>query len=403
MEPHAFLTALAVVLCVAAVTTVLFQWLHQPVVVGYVLAGLIVGPHVPIPLVADQHIVQTLSELGVVLLMFSIGLEFNLGRLAELGPSSGVTAIIQCSVMMVLGFVVAYALGWTVLESVFTGAIVAISSTTIIVKAFDEQRIRGKPRDLVVGVLIVEDIVAIVLMAVLTIVVSENGLSVRAVAHSLGRLVVFLLVLLGVGRLTVPPAIRAVTRLHRPETTLIASIGVCFALSLLALKLGYSAALGAFVAGSLVAESGEERRIDRLVAPVRDMFAAIFFVSVGMLMDPVLIRTHFAAIAVLTAVVIVGKIVSVSIGAYVAGSEPGGAVRAGMSLAQIGELSFVIAGLGLSVGATRSFLYPVAVAVSLITTLTTPWLIRASGPVGGWVDRHWVGRSFGRLRRRRPS
>ncbi|MBZ4423185.1 cation:proton antiporter [Myxococcus sp. RHSTA-1-4] len=384
---HEVLQAIAIVLCVAAVTTVLFQRLRQPVVLGYILAGLVVGPYLPIPLVADPEVVTTLSELGVILLMFSLGLEFSLRKLFSVGFTAGVTAVIQCTIMVWLGFVVGRAFGWTSLESIFTGAIIAISSTTIIAKAFDEQGIRGKLRELVVGVLIVEDLIAVVLMATLTAVSSGAGLSLGELSLTTGRLVAFLVGLVVVGLFTIPRAMRAVVRLNRPETTLVASMGICFAVALLAQAFGYSVALGAFLAGSLVAESGEEKVVEHLVQPVRDMFAAIFFVSVGMLINPALIAEHWAAIAVLTLVVLLGKILGVTLGAFLTGNGTRTSVQAGMSLAQIGEFSFIIAGLGLSLKATGNFLYPVAVAVSAISTLTTPMLIKASGPVAAYVDR----------------
>jgi monovalent cation:H+ antiporter-2, CPA2 family len=384
---HEFLVALATVLCVAALTTVVFQRLHQPVVLGYLLAGLVVGPHVPIPLVADLEVVQTLSELGVIFLMFSLGLEFSLRQLVRVGPTAGLTAVLQCSVMLWLGYAVAQAFGWTAREGLFTGALIAISSTTIIAKAFDEQRIGGALRNLVVGILIVEDLIAVLLMAALTALSAGDGLSAATLLRSGGRLLGLLAAFVALGLLVVPRIVRAVRRLDRPETTLVASIGICFAAALLAQGLGYSVALGAFLAGSLVAESGEGEHVEHLIRPVRDLFAAIFFVSVGMLIDPALIAQHAAAVAVLSAVVIVGKIASVALGAFLTGNGIRTSARAGMSLAQIGEFSFIIAALGLSLGATREFLYPVAVAVSAITTLTTPWLIRASGPVASFVDR----------------
>ncbi|MBU8894614.1 potassium transporter [Corallococcus sp. H22C18031201] len=386
-DAHAFLQALAIVLCVAAVTTVVFQRLRQPVVLGYIIAGLIIGPHVPIPLVADAGIVQTLSELGVILLMFSLGLEFSLRKLIQVGPTAGITAIIQCSVMVWLGFITGRAFGWTRLECLFAGAAIAISSTTIIAKAFDEQNIRGNLRKLVIGILVVEDIIAILLMATLTAVSSGAGLSAGALAVTVGKLVAFLIELVVVGLLVVPRAVRAIVKLNRPETTLVASVGICFAVALLAQTLGYSVALGAFLAGSLVSESGEGKTIEHLVQPVRDIFAAIFFVSVGMLLDPVLVAQHWGAVVVLTLVVVFGKILSVTLGAFLTGNGMRTSVQAGMSLAQIGEFSFIIAGLGLSLKATGSFLYPVAVAVSVVTTLVTPWLIKASGPFASLLDR----------------
>jgi CPA2 family monovalent cation:H+ antiporter-2 len=372
---------------VAAVTTVVFQWLRQPVVLGYLIAGLIVGPHLPIPLVADPDIVQTLSEFGVILLMFSIGLEFSFRKLAAVGPTAGLTALLETSLMVWLGFTVARLLGWTSLESLFTGALIAISSTTIIAKVFAEQGVAGTTRELVFGVLIVEDLIAVLLMAVLTAVATGSGLAAGQLVATVGRLVAFLIGLVTVGLLVVPRAMRLIGRLRRRETTLVASIGVCFGTALLAQSLGYSVALGAFLAGSLVAESGEEQEVERLVEPVRDMFAAVFFVSVGMLIDPVLVGRHWAAVLVLSAAVVFGKVASVSVGAFLTGNGLRSSVQTGMSLAQIGEFSFIIAALGQSLHATGSFLYPVAVTVSAVTTLGTPWLIRASEPVASWLDR----------------
>jgi CPA2 family monovalent cation:H+ antiporter-2 len=384
---HEFLQAITVVLCVAAVTTVVFQRLRQPVVLGYLLAGLIVGPHVPIPLVADRAVIQTLSELGVILLMFSLGLEFSLRKLVQVGPTAGLTAIIESSFMVWLGFLVGQTFGWTPRESVFAGAIIAISSTTIIARAFGEQGIKGKLRELVLGVLIVEDLIAILLMTILTAISSGDGMSAGTLAKSSGRLAAFLVGLVSVGMLLVPRAVRAINRLRRPETTLVASVGICFAIALLTQELGYSVALGAFIAGSLVAESGEEKQVEHLIIPVRDLFAAIFFVSVGMLIDPAIIAQHWLAVTVFTALVIIGKFIGVSLGAFLTGNGTRTSVQAGMSLAQIGEFSFIIAGLGISLNATGHFLYPVAVAVSAITTLTTPWLIRSAGPVATFIDR----------------
>jgi K+:H+ antiporter len=379
-----FLGALAIVLCVAALTTVVFQRLRQPVVLGYILAGLIVGPHVPLPIVADNASVQTLAELGVILLMFSLGLEYSLRKLAQVGPAAGLTAVVETSFMVWLGLQVGRLFGWSGVESLFAGAVVAISSTTIIVKAFEDRGITGRLRDIVVGVLIVEDLIAILLLAVLTVLTSEGGTG--SLVMTVGRLAAFLGGLVVVGMLVVPRAMRAITRLQRRETTLVASIGICFAFALLARSFGYSVALGAFLAGSLVAESGRQYEIEPLIQPVRDMFVAVFFVSVGMLIDPTQIVRHWPAVAVLSSTVLVGKVLGVSFGTFLTGNSLRMSVQAGMSMAQIGEFSFIIAGLALTVQA-GAFLYPVAVAVSAITTLFTPWLIRAAGPVATWVDR----------------
>jgi len=382
-----FLKALTIVLGVAALVTVVFQRLRQPAVLGYLLAGLIIGPHLPVPLVADREIVQTLSDFGVILLMFSLGLDFSLRTLLRVGPTAGVAAVVETSLMMWLGFTVARLLGWTTVEALFTGAVVAISSTTIIAKAFDEQGVAGPRRDLVVGILVAEDLIAVLLMALLTAVASGAGLSPGALAATTARLGAFLAGLVILGMLVVPRAMRAVVRLGRSETTLISAVAVCFAVSLVAQALGYSVALGAFLAGTLVAESGEAPTVERLVAPVRDMFAAVFFVSVGMLIDPGLVARHWGAVAILAALVLIGKTAGVSLGAFLTGNGVRTSVQSGMSLAQIGEFSFIIAGLGLAVGATRDFLYPVAVSVSALTALTTPWLIRGSAATANWVDR----------------
>ena len=387
MHGYAFLGAITMVLCVAAVTTVLFQWLRLPVVLGYVIAGLIIGPHVPIPLVADPEIVHTLSELGVILLMFTLGLELSVRKLLEVGVTAAITAVVETSIMIALGYGVGRLLGWTPMECVFTGAIVAISSTTIIAKVFDEQKISGRRRRVVVGVLVVEDLIAIVLMTTLTAMSAGTGVSAGGLALTTGKLIAFLAVVLGVGLLVVPRSVRAIVKLGRPEITVISAVGLCFFVALLAHAAGYSVALGAFLAGTLVAESGEEKVVEHLVRPVRDVFAAVFFVSVGMMIEPALVARHWAAILVLSAVVVVGKTFGASLGALLGGMGTRTAVQTGMSLAQIGELSFVIAGLGISLGATGAFLYPVAASVSVLTTLLTPAMIRASGGVAGFVDR----------------
>lgn len=319
MDSHSFLQSLAVVLCVAAVATVVFQRLHQPVVFGYLLAGMIVGPHISIPLVADPQTVRVLSELGVILLMFSLGLEFSIRKLVQISRNAGMVALFECSVMVSVGYLVGQMLGFTRIESIFAGAITGISSTTIIVKAFEEQKVKGRVTELVFGILIMEDLIAIFLLTVLTTVARSGSISPADLGLTAVRLVMFLAPLIGFGLLTVPRAIRAVVRLGRPETTLVASIGICFAAALLALSFGYSVALGAFIAGSLIAESGHELEIERLVRPVRDMFAAIFFVSVGMMIDPIALTEHWPAVMVLTLAVIIGKVLAVTVGAFLAG------------------------------------------------------------------------------------
>jgi CPA2 family monovalent cation:H+ antiporter-2 len=386
-DAHAFLENLTLVLCTAAITTVLFQKLRQPVVFGYLMAGMIVGPHVPIPLAADEAMVQVLAELGVILLMFYLGLEFSLRRLLQVASTAGVIALATSSAMLWMGFMLGRAFGWTTLESVYAGAIIAISSTTIIAKAFEEHGVKGKFTDVVLGVLIIEDLIAIFLVAILTAVSSGTEVTARSLTITFVRLATFLTGLIVVGLFVIPRVMRALVRMHKPETTLIATVGISFGAAMLALTFGYSVALGAFLAGSLVAESGEGRHIEHLVKPIRDVFAAIFFVAVGMIIDPALIAPYWAPVLAFTLAVIIGNVVVVSISSFLTGYSPRTSVQAGMSLAQIGEFSFIIAGVGLATGATRPFLYPVAVAVSAVTTLTTPWLIRAAGPTAAWVDR----------------
>jgi len=388
MEHHAnvFLTNLAIVLCVAAVTTVVFQRLRQPVVLGYLIAGLLVGPHVPFPLVADSETIEGLSELGVILLLFGIGLEFTLKKLLRVGAAAAVVAVVEISVQIILGDLSAQMFGWTSREALFAGAMMAMSSTTIIAKAFSELRIGGRVRELVLAVLIVEDLVAILLLAAFA-TLAAGRLTAAQVATTAGRLGLFLAVVGAAGALVVPRLVRAVLKLDRPETTAIACVGICFAFALLAQRFGYSVALGAFVAGSLVAESGEGPRIEHLLEPVRDLFAAVFFVSVGMLIDPALVRANWIPILVLSGVVVAGRMIGVSIPAFLTGAGVRTSIAASMSLSQIGEFSFLIAQLGVSTGAVRDFLYPVAVSVSAVTALTTPWMIRASGPFSAWVDR----------------
>ena len=309
------------VLCVAAFTTVVFQAIRQPVVVGYLIAGVIVGPHTPI-VYANPERIHTISELGVILLMFALGLEFSVRRLVRVGPTSGFISVLQVSLMVWLGYMAGQAMGWTSLESIFTGALLSISSTTIVAKVYEENRVPERLRELVLGVLLTEDLIAVIELAVLTALASGNGMSARMVGITVGRLALFLAVLVGVGIVVVPRLIRIVASFERAETLLVASIGICFAFAILADHFGYSVALGAFLAGSLVAESGQGHKVEHLILPVRDMFAAVFFVSVGMMLNPVLVEEHWVAMLILMATVIVGKILGVTIGAMLAGSGP---------------------------------------------------------------------------------
>ncbi len=385
---HEFLRTLAIVLGVAAITTVVFQRLRQPVVFGYMLAGLIIGPHVPVPLVANVEIVRTLSELGVILLMFSLGLEFNLRRLMKSGWSVVIVAVLEISLMLWLGYEAGRMLGWSVLGSLYAGAAIAISSTTIILKATAEQGARGRTMDLVFGILIIEDLVAILLLALLTPASAQEPAAAARLGLTMLRLVAVLVGILLVGMLIVPRLVRFAVSLRRPEIIVVVSIGICFSTALLVQAIGYSVALGAFLAGSLVAESGAEKTVERLVEPVRDMFAAIFFVSVGMMIDPGVISKHWGEVATFSLLVVLGKISAVSVAAFLTGAGARTAVRAGMTMAQIGEFAFIIAAAGLASRATPPEHYPIVIAVSAITTFTTPWFIRFANPVASWIDRN---------------
>jgi CPA2 family monovalent cation:H+ antiporter-2 len=389
---YEFLQTLTVVLCAAAITTVVFQRLRQPVVLGYLLAGLAVGPHVPIPLSADMDVVQTLAELGVILLMFSLGIEFSLQKLMRVGPTVGFVAVVQCSLLMWLGYVAGQAFGWTWLQSLYAGAAISISSTTIIVKAFEEQRIRGEFTHIVFGILIVEDLIAILLITILTNLSAGRAVDAREIMTTVGRLSGFLVLLIAVGLRTVPRLMRSIVKLERVETTVVASIGIAFGFAYIAASVGYSVALGAFIAGSLIAESGVAKTVEHLVQPVRDMFAAVFFVSVGMMINPIEIAQNWHLVLAFTAIVVAGNLFAVTLGSFLTGQSVQTSVRTGMSLAQIGEFSFIIAGVGITMARddalpTYQLLYSIMVAVSGITTLLTPWLIRAAEPTAAIVDR----------------
>jgi CPA2 family monovalent cation:H+ antiporter-2 len=335
--------------------------------------------------VADAATVRTLSELGVILLMFSLGLEFSIRKVMRVTPTAGLVAVAETAMMMLVGYSAARALGWTNMQSAFAGAVVAISSTTIIVKAFQEQRVQGRFTELVLGILIMEDLIGILLIAAFTTITAGGALTAVTLGITAIRLVSFLGVLILVGLLLVPRVIRAVVRTGSSETTLITAVGICFAAALAALAFNYSVALGAFIAGSLIAESGEEKTVEHLVRPVRDIFAAIFFVAIGMMLDPRVIARYWPTVLAFTVIVVTGKVLFVTVASFFSGYAPRTAVQAGMSLAQIGEFSFIIAGVGLASGITLELL-PIVVSVSAITTLTTPWLIRSAVPTASWVD-----------------
>jgi CPA2 family monovalent cation:H+ antiporter-2 len=386
MHAATFLQDLAVVMIVAAVATMLCRWLKQPVVLGYIVAGMIIGPHTPpYALVHDEGTINTLAELGVILLMFSLGLEFSLRKLTSVGAPALIAALLEIMLLFWVGYEIAAFFDWTTMDRIFLGAMLSMSSTTVIIKVLgDLGLMKERFAQLVFGVLIIEDILGIAMIALLSGIAMTGSLGFVDVGVTLGKLGIFLAVVLVAGLLLVPRLIGRVARFKSNEMLVITVLGLCFGVSLLALKLGYSVALGAFVIGAVIAEAREIHRIEELIAPVRDMFSAIFFVAIGLLIDPGMLVQYWQPILLITIAVIVGKVLTCSVGAFLGGNDTRTSLHVGFSLAQIGEFSFIIASLGVTLKVTSSFLYPIAVAVSALTTLFTPYLIRAAG---GMADR----------------
>ena len=388
--PHvSFLHDLAAVIIVAGLVTVLCHRFKQPVVLGYIIAGVIIGPHTPpFPLIQDEAAIQTLSELGVLFLMFSLGLEFSLRKLRRVGATAFVAASLEIAVMTAVGFVIGRAFHWSRMDSLFLGAIISISSTTIIMKALEDLGLRGERfAGLVFGILIVEDILGIVLIAMLSGIARTGTLQSWDAVLTVGKLAVFLISSLVLGLIVVPRLVHFVARYKSQEMLLITVLGLCFGFCLLTVELGFSLALGAFLIGAILAESREIGKIEDLMIPIRDLFSAVFFVSVGLLIDPRLLLQYAGPIAVITVVVVVGQVCTSFLGTYLAGHDMRTSMRVGMSLSQIGEFSFIIAALGLTLKVTSGFLYPIAVCVSAVTTLITPYLLRASDPFVSWLER----------------
>lgn len=413
MSGSRVLLELVVVLGTAAVVTVVFQALRLPVVLGYVLAGLLIGPHLPVPLVANAHLVHVLSELGVILLMFSVGLELRISTLARVGVPAALTALFEVALLVGLGMAVASAVGLGSIEALFAGACLGISSTMLVAKAFEEHGWKGGFTDIVFAVLVFEDLIAILLLAVLTGVASGSGLDAYGLVELVARLAGFLAALLVGGLLVVPRVVRWVAARYRQETLLVLALALCFGASVLADHFGYSVALGAFIAGILIAESGRGEEVFHLVQPFRDVFAMVFFVSVGMTIEPGALADNWYVILLFSAVVMIGKPIGVSFGVFLGGHGLQPAVRAGLSLSQIGELSFVIAGIGVSSGVARPSLLAIAVGVCCVTTLTSGVFIARSQGIAKAVARRLPKRiamfeSFyeawlGRLRQRQAS
>jgi len=382
MHIPALISDLALILAAAAVTTLIFKQLKQPLVLGYIVAGLLVGPHVSlVPTVSDEANIQTWSEIGVIFLLFSLGLEFSFKKLIKVGGAASITAVIEVVMMLLLGYAAGRLLGWSTMDSIFLGGILSVSSTTIIIRAFEELGVKGQQfAGLVFGILVVEDLVAIVLLVLLSTLAASQQFAGMEMLTSVVKLIFFLIIWFVAGIFFLPTLLKRTRKLMNEETLLVTSIGLCLVMVVLATQAGFSPALGAFVMGSILAETTQAEKIEHLVKPVKELFGAVFFVSVGMLIDPAMILKYAGPVAVITVITILGKLLSTTIGALVAGQPLKPSVQAGMSLAQIGEFSFIIATLGLTLKVTSDFLYPVAVAVSAVTTFTTPYLIRLSEP-----------------------
>lgn len=385
--PTVFLRDLAIVLSTAALATIVFRRLRLPLIAGYLVAGVLVGSDLAPRLISDPGEIRTLAEVGVVLLMMSVGLELRFRRLVRMGPRLGLVALIEVGIMFSLGLATARGLGWGGLDGVLAAGIVAISSTMVIAKVFEERRQDWRLRDLVFGVLVMEDLVAIALIAVCTTLAFGARVSAGSVASVLGRLGFLLGLMLTIGLLIVPPVIRVVVHRHRRETVLVTAVGLGFLAALLTQAAGYSVALGAFVAGVLMSESGVGHQVGEVITPVRDLFAAVFFVAVGMLLDVSAALEAWPLVLLFTALVVTGKVIGVTVGAFLSGFGSATSIRAGMSMAQIGEFSFLIAGLGVTSASSAAPLYPIAVATALLTSLATPVLAGQSERVALWVDR----------------
>ncbi len=384
------ITDLALILGAAGITTIIFRRLKQPVVLGYVLAGLIVGPNFKIfPTVSELEGIKIWAEIGVIFLLFALGLEFSFKKLAKVGASASITGIWELAVMMTLGFLTGTALGWPRMDSIFLGGIIAISSTTIIFRAFDEMGLKTRNfTSLVMGVLIVEDLVAILLLVLLSTLAVSQASAGTEMLFALLKLAFFLSLWFLLGIFLLPTILKKAAKWMSSEILLIGAIGLCLGMVVLADGVGFSAALGAFIMGSILSETIFGEKIEELIGSVKDLFGAIFFVSVGMLIDPALLLEYIGPVLLLTGIVIFGKLFNVTFGALIAGRPLKQAVQAGTSMTQIGEFSFIIATLGLSLKVTSDYLYPIAVGVSVITTFTTPLMIRMADPIHQFLENH---------------
>ena len=373
---------LALMLIVAGVVTLIFKKLKQPLVLGYIVAGFLVSPHMPYTAsVADMENIHLWADIGVMFLLFSLGLDFSFKKILKMGASPFISTMTIIFSMSILGVCVGHAFGWSKMDCVFLGGMLAMSSTTIIYKAFDDLGLRQQQfASLVMSVLILEDILAIVMMVMLSAIASGNNPDGGQMLGSIVKIGFFLVLWLVVGIFAIPILLRSVRRLINSEVLLIVSLGLCCAMAVFSTKVGFSSAFGAFIMGSILAETIEAEKIEQLVEPVKNLFGAIFFVSVGMLVDPQILVSYAWPILALVVTILIGQALFGSFSFMLGGESLKSAMRCGFSMAQIGEFSFIIASLGLSLGVISDFLYPVVVAVSVITTFLTPYMIRLATP-----------------------
>lgn len=390
---------LGLILITAAVAVLLFKLIKQPLVLGYLIAGFLAGPHfVFFPSVQDFHSVEVWAEIGVIILLFSLGLEFSFKKLVKVGGTASITAGVKIAITIGLGFLAGKALGWTTMDSIFLGAILSISSTLIIIKAFDELGIKQlKFAGIVMGTLIVEDIVAILMMVLLSTIAVSQQFAGAELFESVLKLLFFLILWFVAGIFFIPTLLKKAQKLFTDETILIVSLALCLMMVILANIAGFSPALGAFIMGSIIAETTQAERIEHVVKPVKDLFGAVFFVSVGMMINTDTLVQYAWPVIIITLITIFGKAFGGIIGVLVSGQPLKQSVQAGMSLAQIGEFSFIIATLGITLKVTSDFLYPIIVAVSAITTFTTPYMIKSSDRLYRILERMLPQRFLGSI------
>lgn len=376
----AIINDLAVILLIAGITTLIFKRIHQPLVLGYIVAGIITGPNFNFLTISDSSNIQAWSEIGVIFLMFALGLEFSFYKLKSVGKTAFIATSISMGGMILLGYCTGMLFGWSHMNCIFLGCMLSMSSTTIIIKAFDDLKLRKQSfTELVFGMLIVEDIAGILIMVILSAFATTNAdFSSSIIIFSIARLIFFLILWFVLGMYIIPSFYKKTEQLMNNETLIIVSIGLCLGMVALVTRAGFSAALGAFLMGSLIAEAPNAETIEKLLIPIKDLFGAVFFVSVGMMVNPIMLWNYILPIIILVLITIIGRMFFATIGVLASGHNLNTAIHSGFSLAQIGEFSFIIASLGLSLGVIGDFLYPVIVAVSVITTFTTPFSIKVS-------------------------